>query len=99
MGDDGAESREDALVDRAAAYGRVRERIGEGMCLELQADLDDIERGDAESGREVRFGNLRRGSVTDGTWRIRLPLPPRLLPYPLRPVERSVRQELPDRHN
>ena len=27
----------------------MRERVGEGMCLQLQADLDDIERSNDES--------------------------------------------------
>lgn len=47
-----SECGEGAFVDGPAAEVAVGERIGEGVGLELEADLDDIEGGDDEAGRE-----------------------------------------------
>jgi hypothetical protein len=47
--DDGAHRAKRPLVDRALD-AMVRERIGQRMDLELEADFDDVERRNAESG-------------------------------------------------
>jgi hypothetical protein len=49
IGDDVLDRRDGALVGGPAAKVLVSERVGEGVCLELQAYLDDVEGRDDES--------------------------------------------------
>lgn len=49
MAEDVADRREGALVDGPALQVAVREGVREGVRLELEADLDDVERSDDEA--------------------------------------------------
>jgi hypothetical protein len=56
MADNMTDGREGALVDGGAAEIEMRARVRDRMGLQLQTNLDNVERGDDEARDQTRCG-------------------------------------------